>query len=178
VGYIYQQALARTQESVEAYAVKLAQAIADGVPLVYFDEASFNLWLRNRRTWSPRVDPVKYPIGRNRGAGITVMGAISQFMGKPIFTLEKSTNSTAFQNFLRVLRQRFKVRSIRLYLVLDNAKAHTNKESKLLAEELNIELLFMPPYTPEFNCIEALWSVLKRDFKRRVLEEGAVSVSD
>ena len=62
--------------------------------------------------------------------------------------------------------------------MLDNAKAHTNKESKLLAEELNIELLFMPPYTPEFNCIEALWSVLKRDFKRRVLEEVAVSVSD
>ena len=62
--------------------------------------------------------------------------------------------------------------------MLDNAKAHTNAGSKALAEELKIELLFMPPYTSEFNCIEALWSVLKRDFKRRVLEERKVSISD
>ena len=63
-------------------------------------------------------------------------------------------------------------------MVLDNARAHTNAESKALAEELNIDLMFMPPYTPEFNCIEALWSVLKRDFKRRVLDQRAVSISD
>ncbi len=34
----------------------------------------------------------------------------------------------------------------------------------------------MPPYTPEFNCIEALWSVIKRDFKKRVIEEKQVEV--
>jgi transposase len=39
-----------------------------------------------------------------------------------------------------------------------------------LAEDLNFELMFMPPYTPEFNCIEALWSVIKKDFKHRVLQ--------
>jgi hypothetical protein len=38
--------------------------------------------------------------------------------------------------------------------------------------------MFMPPYSPEFNCIEALWSVLKRDFKRRVLEQQKVEISD
>ena len=164
--------------AVENFAVKLSRAIADGVPLIYFDEASFNLWLRNKRTWTPKVEPVKYPLGRNRGKGITVMGAISQFMGKPLFSMEKSTNSVAFQRFLRLLRNRFKLRSTRLHLVLDNARAHTTLESKQLAEELNIDLMFMPPYTPEFNCIEALWSVLKRDFKRRVLDERSVSLSD
>ena len=55
-------------------------------------------------------------------------------------------------------------------MVLDNARAHTNAGSKSVAAALNVELLYMPPYTPEFNCIEALWSVLKRDFKSRVLE--------
>ena len=115
---------------MENFAVKLSQKIADGVPLLYFDEASFNLWLRNKRTWTPKIEPVKYPIGRNRGKGITVMGAISQFMGKPLFALEKSTNSQAFQNFLRLIRTRFKLRSTRLHLVLDNARAHTTSESK------------------------------------------------
>ena len=57
--------------------MKLAKIIAEGLPLIYFDEASFNLWLRNKRTWTPKQEPVKYPIGKNRGKGITVMGAIS-----------------------------------------------------------------------------------------------------
>jgi len=26
----------------------------------------------------------------------------------------------------------------------------------------------MPPYTPEINSIETVWSVIKRDFKRRL----------
>ena len=62
--------------------------------------------------------------------------------------------------------------------MLDNARAHTTTDSKALAKELNLELMFMPPYSPEFNCIEALWSVLKKDFKRRVLEQRKVNISD
>jgi hypothetical protein len=77
VGYIYAQALSKSSDAVETFGMKLAQVIASGVPLVYFDEASFNLWLRNRRTWTPKDEPIKYPLGRNRGKGITVMGAIS-----------------------------------------------------------------------------------------------------
>ena len=47
-----------------------------------------------------------------------------------------------------------------------------------MAAELNLELMFMPPYTPEFNCIEALWSVIKRDFKKRVLAMQQVHIGD
>ncbi len=38
--------------------------------------------------------------------------------------------------------------------------------------------MFMPPYTPEFNCIEALWSVIKKDFKHRVLQQQKVEIGD
>ncbi len=43
-------------------------------------------------------------------------------------------------------------------------------EVKALAEGLNIELMFTPPSTAEFNRIKAMWSVIKRDFKKCVLE--------
>jgi transposase len=139
---------------------------------VYFDEASFNLWLRNRKTWTPVDEPIRYPLTKCRGKGVTVMGAISQHLKKPLFTLETSTNSVAFMAFLKKLRGLFKLsRSIRVTIVLDNHKAHHNLQVKELAEGLNFELMFMPPYSPEFNCIEALWSVLKRDFKQRVLSQ-------
>ena len=60
VGYLYSQSLARGTAAAESFAVKLAKVIQSGTPLVYFDEASFNLWLRNRKTWTPLVDPIKY----------------------------------------------------------------------------------------------------------------------
>ena len=178
VGYIYAQALARSTAAVENFGVRLAKVIASGKPLVYFDEASFNLWLRNKKTWTPKDEPIKYPLGRNRGKGITVMGAISQHLGKPLWSLEESTNSFAFMSFLEKLRGRFPLKSTRVTVVLDNARAHCTTNAKQLAEKLNLELMFMPPYTPEFNCIEALWSIIKRDFKRRVLMEDSVDIGE
>ena len=43
------QALARSTAAVENFGVRLAKVIASVKPLVYFDEASFNLWLRNKK---------------------------------------------------------------------------------------------------------------------------------
>ena len=80
--------------------------------------------------------------------------------------------------FLEKLRGRFPLRSTRVTIVLDNARAHCTSDAKQLAEKLNLELMFMPPYTPEFNCIKALWSVIKRDFKQRILAENQVVVGD
>jgi hypothetical protein len=128
VGYVYAQSLERGCDAVESFGLRLAKVIASGQPLVYFDEASFNLWLRSRRTWTPRHEPIKYPLNKNRGKGITVMGAISQHLGKPLWSLEDSTNSSAFKNFLQKLRNRFPLRSTRVNIVLDNAKAHTTIE--------------------------------------------------
>ena len=48
-------------------------------------------------------------------------------------------------------------------LVLDNAKYQRNKLVQALAQTLNIELLFLPSYSPNLNLIERLWRFLKRD---------------
>ena len=62
-------------------------------------------------------------------------------------------------------------------MVLDNARAHITIAVREEAEFQNIELMFMPPYTPELNSIEALWSVIKRDFKKRILARKDVFIS-
>ena len=36
----------------------------------------------------------------------------------------------------------------------------------------------MPPYSPELNAIEPLWSVLKRDFKKRMLDHRVYRVEE
>ena len=128
------------------------------------DEASFHLWLRKTHTWTYSDRPVRIVLGQNRCSGITVFGAIGAHMDLPAFSLETGTTSEAFGRFLKKIRVWMDTER-KLYLVLDNAPAHRTQANKDLAARLDIELLFMPPYTPELNSIEPLWSVIKRDFK-------------
>jgi len=46
-------------------------------------------------------------------------------------------------------------------LVMDNAKYQYNKKVWELAEELDIELLYLPSYSPNLNLIERLWKLVK-----------------
>jgi transposase len=99
-----------------------------------------------------------------------VIGAISEQLSKPLFMLAKSTNSEEFMAFLKQLRSRFSSQKDRvIHLVLDNAAAHHNNFVKLLAARLKIEMMFLPAYTPELNPIEALWGIIKRDFRKRLM---------
>ena len=114
--------------------------------------------------------PVRIILGQNRCKGITVFGAISSSLNRPLFTQEESTNGEAFGKFMYTLRSRFLKGYPRIYVVIDNAPAHRTLKNRQIALDLKIELLFMPPYSPELNSIESLWSVLKRDFKQRALD--------
>jgi putative transposase len=50
----------------------------------------------------------------------------------------------------------------RICLVLDNFATHKAKRVREKAGELNIELIYLPPYSPDLNPIEYLWKSIKR----------------
>ncbi|MDD5266965.1 MAG: transposase [Methylococcales bacterium] len=47
-------------------------------------------------------------------------------------------------------------------LILDNARYQKCPSVADEAKELNIELLYLPPYTPNLNLIERLWRFVKK----------------
>jgi len=65
-------------------------------------------------------------------------------------------------------------------LILDNARYQYCKVVQAKAAELNIELVFLPPYAPNLNLIERLWRFIRKqclyakyyenfaDFKRAI----------
>lgn len=53
----------------------------------------------------------------------------------------------------------------KIFLVLDNAPFNRSGVVKNKAKELNIELIYLPPYSPNLNPIERLWKF----FKKKVL---------
>ena len=49
-----------------------------------------------------------------------------------------------------------------IFMVLDNCPVHHAKAVAACASELDIRLVFLPPYSPQFNPIEFIWKTLKR----------------
>jgi transposase len=50
-----------------------------------------------------------------------------------------------------------------LYIILDNAAYQKCEKVKLKAQELNINLIYLPPYSPNLNLIERLWKFLRKN---------------
>jgi transposase len=51
-------------------------------------------------------------------------------------------------------------------LVMDNARIHHNAEWISVIEELGGRVLFLPPYSPDFNPIELAFSTIKAWLRR------------
>ena len=68
-------------------------------------------------------------------------------------------NSETIQQFFSELRQHDN-NDKRIHLILDGAAYHRANAVKDKAKELNIELHYLPPYSPNLNPIERLWKVM------------------
>jgi transposase len=51
-------------------------------------------------------------------------------------------------------------------VVMDNAAFHRKSRLFSLAENAEMRLIFLPPYSPELNPIENFWSWLKRRLRK------------
>ena len=47
-------------------------------------------------------------------------------------------------------------------IIMDNAAFHKKEVLYQIAKKYSQELIFLPPYSPEYNPIEHTWSALKR----------------
>ena len=71
----------------------------------------------------------------------------------------EKVNSDTIQQFFTELRGNDTTNQ-RIHIILDGAGYHRAKTVKDKAEALNIELHYLPPYSPNLNPIERLWKVM------------------
>ena len=64
--------------------------------------------------------------------------------------------------FCEVLLKLISVRSV---IIMDNASWHRKKVLRKLAEVAGCRVIFLPPYSPDFNPIEKVWANLKNFIK-------------
>jgi len=73
--------------------------------------------------------------------------------------VDGATNKEVFQAYVKhILLPTLKPGDI---IVLDNLSAHKNKEIQELIESVGAKLWYLPPYSPDLNPIEKMWSKIK-----------------
>ena len=102
---------------------------------------------------------VQAPAGRKR---FNVLGALDVITHELItVTNDTYINALSVCELLRKLRERFP--DIPITLILDNARYQKCHLVWELAAELNIDLLYLPPYSPNLQLIERLWKFVKKN---------------
>jgi transposase len=95
--------------------------------------------------------------GRQR---YNVLGALD-FVGKKVLTITNNTYITAVEvcELLNKIADEYKGQII--YIILDNAKYQKCKLVLETATQLGINLVYIPPYSPNLNLIERYWKYVK-----------------
>ena len=97
--------------------------------------------------------------GRQR---VNVLGALDPITKELIKIVNRTyVTSTTVCELLSMIAERYKDRIITV--VLDNARYQKCKLVSETAASLNIELLFLPTYSPNLNLIERLWRLVKKE---------------
>ena len=101
--------------------------------------------------------------GRKR---VTIIGAINAITHKPTAIItEDNCDKEMMKASLTEIRKDYLASKI-IYIFLDNAKYSRNYDVYEHAEKLNIELMFLPPYSPNLNLIERLWKFFKKQIRK------------
>lgn len=102
---------------------------------------------------------VKTSPGRQR---LNVLAALNPFQNELIEISNIGyINADTVCDLLRKIHAQNKGKPVTL--ILDNARYQRCKKVQDLADKFQIELLFLPPYSPNLNLIERLWKFIKKE---------------
>jgi transposase len=140
---------------------------------IFLDETAVNTAMTPTHGRAPRGERVVDSAPRNYGEQTSVVGALSLGRGLlAMMTLTGAVDTLAFDAYLaRVLGPRLRKGDV---IVLDNLNVHKASQVERVAEERGAQVLWLPPYSPDFSPIEQCWSKIKallRAAKARTREE-------
>ena len=113
---------------------------------------------------APKGERAYARVPRNRGRNTTLLVSMGAGGMGPCLAVVGSTTKAVFEAYVeRVLAPSLLPGQM---VVLDNLAAHKGERVRRLVEARGCELLFLPPYSPDFSPIEEAFSKLKARLRR------------
>jgi transposase len=143
---------------VKAYET-LKKKVADDEPILFMDAVHPTQATKVTSDWiRTGVDkPIETTGSRTR---LNIVGAIRLgHLEDTVSAQYKTVNGESIIDFFAHIKASYPTNNT-IHLILDGAGYHRSSEVKNKAEELGIQLHYLPPYSPNLNPIERLWKVM------------------
>jgi transposase len=157
-------------EKTSAFLHTREQFKQSGFQFLSLDETSFGR--NNTKSYGYALRGQKLRIMKKQ-ARTTTVSVMALYSENGLIAMTKSSkafNSLSFLNFLKSIQ--FPLNSV---ILMDNVSFHHSSQVLSYLESQNVKVLFVPPYSPWFNPIEGIFSIVKRHFYDNEVIEDAFS---
>lgn len=130
----------------------------------FIDETGSNRALTRRYARAPKGKRARGSIPRNRGKNVTLISDLSLAGLGEIFLIDGAANGDLFEAYVEYIL----VPTLHSgeTVIMDNLSIHKRKKVRQLIEAQGCQVLFLPPYSPDFSPIEEAFSKVKAALRR------------
>ena len=166
----------------------MMQSSMDAASLVFLDESGVNTNLTRRYGRAKGKERIKDSAPLNTPKATTILSSVRADGTTVAKFFSGSMNGDLFLDYIRHdLTPALHGGDL---VIMDNLRCHKVRGVKEAIEKIGAQVLYLPPYSPDFNPIEMMWSKIKailRKIKARAVDAlldalphvfQAVSVSD
>ena len=136
--------------------------------LVYIDESGIEMSDCKDRGWGKKNEKL---VGKKSGKYYERTNIIAGYANhKSIAPMifNGSCNTKLFETWV----EEFLIKELQAgqFVVMDNAAFHRSQKARDLIQSVGCKVIFLPPYSPDFNPIEKFWANMKRWIKAKISE--------
>lgn len=127
--------------------------------LIFIDESGINLALTRLCARSPKGTRAHGKRPQKRGKNVSVIGAIGLQAIIAHVAVMGSVDKLTFEAFIacKLVPKLWAGACV----IMDNASIHFSEEITRLITAAGAQLIYLPPYSPDFSPIENFWSKVK-----------------
>ena len=147
--------------------------------LMFVDESGFNTSMTRGYARAPSTQRAIGIVPRNHGKNYTLICALGLAGPVAPLVMDGPVTGVSFEYYVehelcpQLIQQQV--------VIMDNLSSHHPASVRTLIEARGCSLLYLPPYSPDFNPIEWLFSQLKalvRGYARRSVESLMEGIGD
>ena len=133
---------------------------------MYVDESGMDNRDQYDYAWNQRGQRFHVLKSGRRQGRINMIAALCNHKLSAPFTIEGACNRTVFEMWLETSLVPTLVKG--QVVVMDNATFHKGGRIQELIQSVGCRLLYLPPYSPDFNKIEQCWFWLKSRIRKQL----------
>ena len=169
LGFVYKQTTLKPskyapklQEEFKLEYEKLEKELKNNEIVLFMDGVHPQHNTTTSKVWI-RKGKEKQVKSNTGGSRINLNGIYNPLTQDILVHESERINAESTIDFFKEIEDYYKETDIkRIRIIVDNAKYYKNKTVKKYIETSRIELLFLPPYSPNLNLIERVWKLLRK----------------